>query len=677
MAKSKPTVAASPNNSTNVVSIIQKLARHFQQNVWPEDIKDYKDYVVYTSKYDKNGKEIPEWQTNGTIPISRMHNDVMFSSVYDNVLQSRVSWRTKEDHVKADTVRNFVEWGMSRGQSRKELIESAKEAIICWEGYNFMGFKNVTERIKYKDKDGKPQVKEITEQYPFLEYVSTFDVMFDPTVTNFYKSKYVIRRRIEHIDEIKARYSTFIKDFAIAEGKAKDGSPIFSRDYNRIKFALINNEAGAETMSTTAQTGNSQTPGEDISLDFLTPSVKNQLTINYEGGFYEVIEYWEKRKFILLLNGVEVYSGPNPFPVQTVPVVQMLSNKIPGAPISISNSQAIRHVTRVIDSLMNLTVDNIKLSVCPLFEMAAGTDIDLGGKEYLEYDPFKIYKTTTPGSIKKIDLGTGDFSGVNLTQFFIQIAEMISGTSGYAIGYQNKVERSATWVSALTTASKTRLNEFMDSMNLALSTISEFWIQCGIAILPGEISIKIDDPDGEVKFQDITIEDIIGKFDFEFDAKALKTATRELQRAQAMKLLELAAQVAINPVTGEAYVNVPELFKIVVDSFEFDGRKVVLSTEESQKMKSDAAVTGAKFELKTQKKVARVQERYGNKAGGTNPNGWRPGGAPAVETDTGDDFGNVPGATPPAENADPRNAPIPTTENTPTEQWDILSEVMQ
>jgi len=128
--KSKP-VETTPGTTTNVVSIVNQLAAHFRRNVWPEDIKDYKDYVVYTSKYDKNGKEIPEWQTNGTIPISRMHNDVMFSSVYDNVLQSRVSGRTKEDHVKADTVRNFVEWGMSRGQSRKELIEAAKEAIIC------------------------------------------------------------------------------------------------------------------------------------------------------------------------------------------------------------------------------------------------------------------------------------------------------------------------------------------------------------------------------------------------------------------------------------------------------------------------------------------------------------------------------------------------------------------
>lgn len=55
----------------------------------------------------------------------------------------------------------------------------------------------------------------------------------------------------------------------------------------------------------------------------------------------------------------------------------MLSNKIPGCPFSVSNSQAIRHVTKTIDKLMNLTVDNITLNVVPMFEQAAGTDLDL------------------------------------------------------------------------------------------------------------------------------------------------------------------------------------------------------------------------------------------------------------------------------------------------------------
>ncbi len=603
---------------SNVCGIARKLARHFQQNVWIEDIKDYADYIVYNSNLDREGNPIPAWQTNGTIPIARMHNDVMFSSVYDNVLQSRVSGRTTEDHKKADNARNFVEWGMSRWWSRKELIEAAKEAIVCWEWYAFMGFKNETETIKYKGKWNKPMKKVTTEQYPFLEFVSTYDIMFDPTAPSFYKSKYVIRKRVEHLDDIKARYKTFIKDFEVATKSADAGAPIFGHDYNRVKFAMMNQRdwIGGPTPSTTgwaAKAAEDGTFNGGINLDFLNKNVKNQLTINYSGGFYEVVEYWEKKKFILLLNGIEVHNWPNPFPVERIPFVQLLSNKIPGCPFSVSNSQAIRHVTKTIDRLMNLTVDNITLNVIPMFESAQWTDIDLQGKDFLDMIPFKVYKTTTAGSIKKLNLGTGDFSWVNLTQFFIQIAEMISGSSGYAIGYQNKVERSATGVSALTSASKTRLNEFMDSMNIALGMISEFWIQCGVAVLPNEISIKVDDPDTGIHFYDITIEDIIGKFDFEFDAKALKTATRELQRAQAMKLLELAAQIAVNPVTGQAYVNIPELFKVVVDSFEFDGKKIVLTVDEAVQQQGDAAVAAEKGKFKTQKKLEKVGQRYAKK----------------------------------------------------------------
>lgn len=231
-----------------------------------------------------------------------MHNDVMFSSVYDNVLQSRVSGRTSEDHKKAETARNFVEWGMSRGWSRKELIEGAKEAIIDGEGYVFMGFKDEKETIKYKDKNGKPKTKVTKEQYPFLEFCSTFDIMFDPTSPNFYKSRYVIRKRIEHIDDITARYKTFIPDLSIATAAAKEGSPIFAHDYNRVKFAMMNQREGANIDS-------NQAPDDTgVNLDFLNANVKNQLTVNLTGGFFEVIEYWEKEKFIILLNGVEVFN---------------------------------------------------------------------------------------------------------------------------------------------------------------------------------------------------------------------------------------------------------------------------------------------------------------------------------------------------------------------------------
>ncbi len=82
-----------------------------------------------------------------------------------------------------------------------------------------MGFKNETEIIKFRGKNKKQETKELTEQYPFLEYVSTYDIMFDPTAPSFYKSKYVIRKRVEHMEDIQARYKTFIPDLSIKKAE--------------------------------------------------------------------------------------------------------------------------------------------------------------------------------------------------------------------------------------------------------------------------------------------------------------------------------------------------------------------------------------------------------------------------------------------------------------------------
>lgn len=53
MAKNKVAPMPAPNTKTNIVDLVRKVARYFEKHIWPEDIKDYKDYVVYTSKYDK------------------------------------------------------------------------------------------------------------------------------------------------------------------------------------------------------------------------------------------------------------------------------------------------------------------------------------------------------------------------------------------------------------------------------------------------------------------------------------------------------------------------------------------------------------------------------------------------------------------------------------------------
>jgi len=51
------------------------------------------------------------------------------------------------------------------------------------------------------------------------------------------------------------------------------------------------------------------------------------------------------------------------------------------------------------------------------------------------------------------------------------------------MGYQNKVERSATGVSALVQAFKARLLPLVESMNQALSNVAEIWVAIALTLM--------------------------------------------------------------------------------------------------------------------------------------------------------------------------------------------------
>lgn len=232
------------------------------------------------------------------------------------------------------------------------------------------------------------------------------------------------------------------------------------------------------------------------------------------------------------------------------------------------------------DSIFNLSIDNIKLQVAPMFAKMKGGDLFQFGEGKLEYKPFGVVEVNTPDAIQRIQLGTTDFSGTNMVTMLMQMAEQSEGINSYASGSQNKVERSATGVSALVQSFKSRLLPLTESLNMALSKIGEMWGIIGVAILPETLQVKIQTDDGVVRFAEITMEDIIGKFDLEFDAQALKTATRETRRQQAMELLQMAANAGADPSTGQYFVDMRELWRFTLDTFEIASDDFILTDKQ-------------------------------------------------------------------------------------------------
>ena len=147
-------------------------------------------------------------------------------------------------------------------------------------------------------------------------------------------------------------------------------------------------------------------------------------------------------------------------------------------------------------------------------------------------------------------------------------------------------------------ASKASLLPLIDSLNIALAKISEIWMVTAVVIMPPEVSLKVQDAQGKAEFKTITMTDLLGKFDIEFDAQALKTATRETRRAQLMELLTLAPSAGFDQSTQQFFIDMRKIWTEVLDSFELDSTGIILEQKEVLKKQATFQKDQQRFQPK-------------------------------------------------------------------------------
>ena len=314
------------NARTEVTRVMQVMKTYYESHVWPKWIQAYKDYLLNT--VDRSLK-IQDFQTNMKVPIVKMYVDSMWKAIYDDNISFRVSGRTKDDNKNANAFKDFLSWAFSVSSSRKELMQSAKEGMITGNSYGRIGMHNVEDKVTFR-KNGETKTIDRSEKYPYIDYVSCFDVFHDPTVDYMEDSLYIVYRKIMHKKDIVKRYSNYRSDIAsFVDSANAHPTRWFSYDFNRVKYlAFFNQTKVNEFMATVNASGPAQT------TDAFDIWFRNFATVDYAGGFCEVIEYWEDDKFILMIDGHVAYDGANPYPVKKKPFYEIHYNKVPGIPFS-------------------------------------------------------------------------------------------------------------------------------------------------------------------------------------------------------------------------------------------------------------------------------------------------------------------------------------------------------
>ena len=107
---------------------LEIVKNFYSIHLWNKWASAYRNYFMY--KLDR-ALLIKDFQTNIKSPVVKMYVDAMWTGLYDNVINFRVIGRDREDQKKADDVKAFLEWGFSASNSRMELMQAIKEALIC------------------------------------------------------------------------------------------------------------------------------------------------------------------------------------------------------------------------------------------------------------------------------------------------------------------------------------------------------------------------------------------------------------------------------------------------------------------------------------------------------------------------------------------------------------------
>ena len=577
---------------------LEIVKNFYSIHLWNKWASAYRNYFMY--KLDR-ALLIKDFQTNIKSPVVKMYVDAMWTGLYDNVINFRVVGRDREDQKKADDVKAFLEWGFSASNSRMELMQAIKEALICGPGYLKIGFLDKEKKIEYK-KGLKKITKTTKEQYPYIRYVPVFNLFIDPTVKSFEESPYVFERNVMSVEAFKKYYGNYFNDKTEKIIKYALANPYYfsGYDYNKIKHAAFWDEREIKRFFFNYTENNNN---DGWTFDIFT---QNYLSFEQNSKYVEVIEYWSDDRHATMVNGKVFLDEENPLPLKKKPYVDIEYNKAPGLAFGSWLGVTLEDIQNITDELLNLQMDNTKFQIAPMFQKLKGSDMFSQDADGLLYEPFKVVEVNTPEGMHRLELWSPEFTGVDMIQFLLQLWEMSEWLNSYSMGYQNKVERSATWVSALVQAFKSRLLPLVESMNQALAKIAEMWTATAVVMMDDMIAIRMMSKDGKPVFKDITIDDLVGKYDIEFDAQALKSATREIKRDQLLQLLNTAISGWVDPNTGEYFIDMRELWREIIDSFEMS-QDLVMSTKEVNKERTKSMIMQAKAEQQVQQAVQTAQ----------------------------------------------------------------------
>lgn len=559
------------DETSKVIEVITNTIELYRRYRYPEI------YAIIKAKYLFAGDMRMElnlaWDTNATAevyPLIWPIHDTFNANLYDTIMSPRVSARNADDQELAESWQAFLDWAqdISNSVEAKQLMNS--EASLIGTSFWMWGWLDVNEEVEVSLWEWKTITIKDKRSIPTMEHVPYFEMFYDIGTRDFYNARWKARRKIMSSDSVIERYKAFLWFAWLTKEEAKIRESALKRKFNDNVWDAISPYDFNKIYSIKSY---EYLFDEEIEVDTskLMDYVEENIltTVTEENQFVEVIEFYEKDKLRIIINGHEEYCGPSPYPLKD-PFGIVTHEKQFWTCNWIGIGQKLLPYQRQANMYWCTIKDALIQQLKPMYQYEwAVLDIDWQPATVISHIPNKMWKVD--GKLAPMTVVNDSAIQYARAQFNEIIAKAWEAiwVNSYTQWGQGKVERSLGAANLKVAVTMTRLKPLNHSMWAFEQRIFEQWLMLAAIKLDEEVTVKILDKYGNSSFKTIKPQDLLNKFDITVDVDALRDITRNEKAQWAMNLLNAVASYNVDPISNTPAIAPETIISFLAQELDF------------------------------------------------------------------------------------------------------------
>lgn len=523
-------------------SDVRKVIEFYSDTFFETWIQDIMDYSM--SWIQRRLEKIKHWIrefSNMKQPIIKTFTDRVVKWIYrTNFSLKMLSVKNNKTVVK--TLQSIAERFYATSKMKKTLQEVAKSATLNGNGYYKLIFNTPNETKEFLRQLSRWEANpiEITSAPVRVEWVSEFDLFYDPSEPLNGDQTFVVYRSIKSINSVLEDAVQKLDEYVDRNTLAyvcNNPAQFDDNNYNLIRNIIYYEKLYLDKCKT------------DKSFD-----VNNFIQMAKDNKKVEYIEIWERERIYILINWWLVWSKENPLKSYRYrhPFFGVYLDKIPWTWTGIGMWTSLRNIQRWYDSLFNMIFDNAKKCADPMIEVGAWA-----------FDPDFQWEwgKVTEQHVEFVSPPPLNSEVINALQNLLEMASFMVTPASYW-DYQTQ-SRSATDSNFRTQSLNDSIIMLADAITDSLNLCFESLLEQMKDKMPDKFLLPISKK-AEQQWATISKEDIELNTVYEWSSDSIREADRESQRAQVNEFLNWMLSVASDE-TWRTVIDRENLVKYFID----------------------------------------------------------------------------------------------------------------